>query len=147
MPILTLPLEIGGAIIDVGFAVSGPRQEAMRKAGLKVPPPVLARALVDTGASCTCLDPAVIGKLGLVPSGTASIHTPSTGCKSYICNQFDVAVGIVMDAKQVHLSSLIIPVIESDLNAQGFQALLGRDVLDQGILIYDGHRRLLTLAF
>ena len=52
-----------------------------------------------------------------------------------------------MDANQVHLSGLIIPVIESDLNAQGFQALLGRDVLDQGILIYDGHRRLLTLAF
>ena len=42
MPIPTLPLEIGGAIIDVGFAVSGPRQEAMRKAGLEVPPPVLA---------------------------------------------------------------------------------------------------------
>ena len=46
------------------------------------------------------------------PIGTASIHTPSTGCKSHICNQFDVAVGIVMDGKQVHLSSLIIPVIE-----------------------------------
>jgi hypothetical protein len=41
----------------------------------------------------------------------------------------------------------LIPVIESDLDTRGFQALLGRDVLDQGIFIYNGHRRFLTLAF
>ena len=119
----------------------------MRNAGLDVPPPVLARALIDTGASCTCVDATVIKKLGLVPSGTASIYTPSTGGNVHTCNQFDVAVGIVMDSNQVHVPSLIIPVIESDLDAQGFQALLGRDVLNQGIFIYDGHRQFLTLAF
>jgi predicted aspartyl protease len=147
MPILTLPLESGGAIIDAVFAVSGPRQEAMKKAGLEIPSPVLVRALVDTGASCTCLDPQVVKKLGLTPSGIALLHTPSTGSEPHTCNQFDVAVAVVMDAKQLHLSSLIIPVIESDLSAHGFQALLGRDVLDQGIFIYDGHHRFLTLAF
>ena len=147
MPILTLPLEIGGAIIDVCFEVSGPRREALEKASLEIPAPIMVRALVDTGASCTCLDPAAIRKLELAPSGTVSLHTPSTGSKPHVCNQFDVAVGIVMDDNRVHLSSLIIPVIESDLNVLGFQALLGRDVLDQGILVYNGHHRLLTLAF
>jgi len=42
---------------------------------------------------------------------------------------------------------MIIPVIESDLKSQGIEALLGRNILEQGILIYDGRRRLLTLAF
>jgi hypothetical protein len=147
MPILELPLEPGGAIIRVGFAVSGPRQEAMRNAGLEIPLPEMVRALVDTGASCTCLDTKVIKNLGLVPTGTASILTPSTGDKPHTCNQFDVAVGIVMGSNQVHLSSLIIPVVESELDSHGFQALLGRDVLDQGIFIYDGYRQTLTLAF
>ena len=67
MPILTLPLEIGGAIIDVGFAVSGPRLNALKAANMPVPTPVIVRALVDTGASCTCLDPTVIAQLSLAP--------------------------------------------------------------------------------
>jgi predicted aspartyl protease len=147
MPILTLPLEPDGAVINIGFVVSGPRQDAMRKAGVPIPAPVVVRGLVDTGASGTCVDCTVIKKLQLVPSGTISIHTPSTGPNPKTCNQFDVGVGIVMDNNQIHLSGLVIPVIESDLSALNIQALLGRDLLEQGILIYDGRRRLLTLAF
>jgi predicted aspartyl protease len=147
MPILTLPLDVDGAVISVGFAVSGPRQAAMTAAGLTIPPPVIVRALVDTGASCTCLDPTVIAKLGLVPSGTVLMHTPSTAGTAVSCNQFDVAVGVIMDANEVHVPSMIIPVIESTLATQGIQALLGRDLLEKGILIYDGRRKSLTLAF
>jgi len=65
MPLLTLPLEPQGAVINVGFAVSAPRQGAMRKAGVTVPSAVLVRALIDTGASCTCVDPAVIKELSI----------------------------------------------------------------------------------
>ena len=147
MPILTLPIEPGGPIIGVGFAVSAPRQAALMKAGLSVPLPLIARGLIDTGASCTCVDSSVIKRLQLTPSGTTVIHTPSTGVCPHTCNQFDIGIGIVMDNNQIHLSGMVIPVIESDLNSQGIQALLGRDLLDQGILVYDGHRRHLTLAF
>jgi len=147
MPILALPLEADGAIIRVGIAVSEPRNNALISEGQSPPPPVLVRAVVDTGASCTCVDPAVIQKLRLTPSGTTPVHTPSTGGTPVSRNQFDVAIGIVMDAGQVHVSSLIIPVVESDLAGLGIQALLGRDVLDQGIFIYDGRRKVLTLAF
>ena len=148
MPILTLPLEPDGAIVTVGFAVSGPRQAAMRKAGVEIPSAAVVRAIIDTGASCTCVDLAVVKKLELSPSGTVPILTPSTGKCAHVCNQFDVAVAVVMDADQVHLSSLVIPVVGIDLSAQqGIQALIGRDVLEQGIFIYDGHRRLVTLAF
>jgi predicted aspartyl protease len=147
MSILTLPLEPSGAIITVGFLVSSPRQAALKKAGLPVPPPVVVKCLVDTGASGTCVDPMVIQQLQIPPSGTVSIHTPSTGATPCICNQFDVGIGIIMDNGEVHLPGMIIPVIESDLKAQGIQALLGRDILEQAVLIYDGRRRLLTLAF
>ena len=75
------------------------------------------------------------------------MHTPSTSGTAAVCNQFDVAIAVVMDANEVHVPSMIIPVIESDLAGLGIQALLGRDVLEKGILIYDGRRGSLTLAF
>jgi len=147
MSILTLPLQPDGAIITVGFLVSEPRQAALKKAGVAIPMPVIARCLVDTGASGTCVDATVIAKLGLLPSGTVNVHTPSTGATPCVRNQFDVGIGILMDNGQIHLPGMIIPVIESDLKFQGIEALLGRNILEQGVLIYDGRRRLLTLAF
>ncbi len=119
----------------------------MTAAGLPIPLPVIVRALIDTGASCTCVDSSVITRLGLAPSGTALMHTPSTAGAAVSCNQFDVAVGLIMDANEIHVPALIIPVIESSLACQGIQALLGRDILEKGILIYDGRHRSLTLAF
>lgn len=119
----------------------------MLAAKLAVPAPVVVRALVDTGASGTCVAPAIVRQLGLVPSGTVTMHTPSTAGKPVVRSQFDVAVGIFMDSDEVHIPSLIIPVVESDLACQGIQALIGRDVLENGILIYDGRPRSVTLAF
>jgi hypothetical protein len=52
-----------------------------------------------------------------------------------------------MDSDSIHIPSLIIPVIESNLACHGIQALLGRDVLEYGVLIYDGLHRSMTLAF
>lgn len=119
----------------------------MTAAAVVIPQPVVVRALVDTGASCTCLDPTVIAKLGLTPSGTVLMHTPSTLGTAVRCNQFDVAIGVFMDSGEVHVPSMIIPVIESTLACQGIQALIGRDVLEKGILIYDGRHKPMTLAF
>jgi hypothetical protein len=147
MSILTLPLEPNGPIITVGFVVSAPREAALKKAGQQVPAPVIVRCLVDTGASGTCVDPTVIAKLQIPPSGTVPIHTPSTGVTPVECNQFDVGIGIVMDDGEIHLPGMVVPVIESDLKSLGIHALLGRDILAQSVLIYDGRRRFLTLAF
>ena len=147
MPILTFPITSDGAFARVIIGVSAPRIVVLGQAGINVPPAVIAHGLIDTGASCTCIDSTVLRKLQLEPSGTTQMVTPSTGEKPHLCNQFDVAFALVMDSNQVHLSSDIIPVVESDLVSQGFEVLIGRDVLDQGILIYDGCRRQIALAF
>ena len=147
MPILRCHLDHTGPIINAAVGVSGPRAVALQKAGLALPGPVIIRALLDTGASCTCVDPTVIRKLGLTPSGTAQVHTPSTGGTPHNCNQFDIALYVIMDGNQVHVPSVIIPVIESDLNQQGIQALIGRDILNQSVLHYDGPQRSVSLAF
>lgn len=65
MPHLALQVSAGGPLIDVVVAVSRARRVALEAAGQSVPNPVLIRALVDTGASCTNIDPVVFVQLGL----------------------------------------------------------------------------------
>ncbi len=46
---------------------------------MAIPNPVAVKGLVDTGASCTVIDPTVVQRLGLTPTGSTMILTPSTG--------------------------------------------------------------------
>jgi predicted aspartyl protease len=146
MPILTLPLGADGAIITVLLHASAPRQTVLRAAGQQVPPPVVGRGLIDTGASATAIDPTVVQALGLVPTGTASIVTPSTGLTPHVCNQYDISLLVLM-AQQFHVASLIIPVFESQLLNQGIHALIGRDVLAGCMFVYNGKASTLSIAF
>lgn len=146
MPSVTLPIGVYGPILGLGIAVSHPRQEALRKAGMPVPPPAIVRGLVDTGASCTCIDLSIIASLQLQQTGTVPIHTPSTGTSPHICPQYDVLLASFMENQQVHLLSLVIPVIGVDFSQQGYQALIGRDVLARGVMVYNGAAGTFTLT-
>jgi hypothetical protein len=126
--------------------VSTPRRNALTKAGLQIPTPELVNVLVDTGASGTCIDPSHIAKLGISPSGIIDVHTPSTAGVAAQCNQFDVDIAVILDNGQYHFVNTL-PVIESSLASQGIDGLLGRDVLSQGILIFNGAAKTFTLSF
>jgi hypothetical protein len=117
----------------------------LRKAGQPVPSAIKIRLLVDTGASCTCIDALVLKKLGITPTGLMSIHTPSTGAAPHLCNVYDVAISI-LDPVQNHTWP-VMPVAESDLSSQGIDGLLGRDALSGMLLIYDGKAGRLTLGY
>jgi predicted aspartyl protease len=106
---------------------------------------VSLRALVDTGASGTVIDPTAIQTLGLSPTGMVSIHTPSTGGTSVNCAQYDVMLAIYHPNHSLVMGT--IPVIASHLASQGIHALIGRDVLSRCLLIYDGAISQFTLAF
>jgi hypothetical protein len=79
MPLLTFALSPAGPVIDVLVGVSPPRAQQLALANAPVPAPVSARLLVDTGASVTCLDRAILASLGLAPTGNVAMATPSTG--------------------------------------------------------------------
>lgn len=137
MPHLTLTLSPAGPLVDVTIGVSKPRHDALVKAGQPIPAFAPARLLVDTGASGTCLDCSVIQKLGLIPTGQAQVHTPSTGgTAGHAMNQYDVALFIL--AHGIRKSFLTLPVMEADFSAQNIDGLFGRDVLAQCLLVYSG---------
>ena len=147
MPHFTLQVGPNGPIMDAFVAVSEARRNALTAAGQPVPNPMQIRALVDTGASGTCLDPSVPTALGLTPTGSASMVTPSTGAIPHIADQYDVAI-IVPCATPPALVFETVPVACVELLAsQGFHALIGRDLLARCILHYNGTTRLFSIAY
>jgi hypothetical protein len=146
MPVLNYQISPNGPIVRIVVALSGPRQQALQLAKMSVPQPFIGSALLDTGASCTCIDPSIVQHLGLDPTGTGNMLTPSTAGVPSVCNQYDVAIGIVMDPA-VHVASWTIPVFESQLSCQGIYALIGRDILAGGLFVFNGRSRTFSLAF
>ena len=148
MPYFTRQVAPNGALVLRAIVgVSKARREALLLSGQLAPPAIPVDALVDTGASCTCVDPAVLQKLGIPPSGQTSVLTPSTGNQAVSADQYDVSLVILATNQQPPLAHAAIPVVASELSGQGFQMLLGRDVLRGCLLTYDGISGLFSLAY
>lgn len=100
--------------------------------GQPVPKPISGEALFDTGASISAVYTNVITQLGVNPISVTSVHTPG---------------GVVQ--QNLHPIRFVFPtlgmltvdfnaVIGSNLHPQGIIALVGRDVLSNCILVYNG---------
>ncbi len=134
----TLQVSVNGPIIEAFVSVSKPRRDALAAANQAVPSPVNIRGLLDTGASGTAVDPSVLTALGLSPTGTTLVNTPTTGAMPQPADQYDI--GFVIPAPNgLPLFSQTMPVIACELlAAQGFHALIGRDILSQCVFVYNG---------
>ena len=119
----------------------------MRKANRPIPTPQVVQALVDTGASITCIDPSVMTALDLDPKGTVDILTPSSGGGGAKLDQYDVGIVIIATQDEPRLQIGTVGAVASDLTAQGIGALIGRDVLSMCILHYDGSIGQFSLAY
>lgn len=147
MPCINVNIAAGGPLLIAHIAVSLPRLQALTAAGQPAPTPATGTFLVDTGASCTCVDDALIAALGLQPTGRVQISTPSTAGKPHFCDQFDIS--IFLPSSVVNVGHLIpaIPVVSTHLRSQGIDGLIGRDVLKDCTLIYNGTADLFTIAY
>ena len=92
MPHFTINISQAGPLLDVLIGVSQAKLKALIDAGNPVPKPMLARALVDTGASCTVIDPETIKKLGLKPTGIGSTITATTGSVPHDAELYDISL-------------------------------------------------------
>jgi hypothetical protein len=123
-------------MLDLFVGVSGPKAQALQAAGQPIPVQVPARFLIDTGASVTGIDIALVQQLGLTPTGSMQIHTPSTGGTPQSMPQYDVGISIPHVALTRYFHALA--VTASNLRVQGIDGLVGRDVLAECLFIYAG---------
>lgn len=102
-------------------------------------------ALLDTGASSTCLSKNVIDEIGLNPIGKTKM-SGATGatdvdkynfCLGFMFDAIQEPTGVMSGALQLHL----IDGCEFSNHGFGFDILIGRDILCKGAfsMSFDGH--------
>jgi hypothetical protein len=106
---------------------------------------VVARLLVDTGASNTLIDVGLLNQLGLQPTGQVDVSTPSTDGQPVAMLQYDVGLLLPHSANSRFFPT--IAVTGANFQAHGIHGLLGRDVLAHCLVVYDGPANLYALAF
>ena len=145
----TLKLSPQGPLLDAFIGVSVARQQALKIAGQNIPAAIQIRALIDTGASASCVDPSILKTLSLSPTGSVSVVTPSTGGTAVNADQYDVSL-VISTGNDKHVPLIVntLPVVCADLlTLQGFHALIGRDILTECVFSYNGSIGFFTLAF
>lgn len=142
-------LQVLGPVVPVQVEVPTALANQLQQSGQTVPTPITGIALVDTGASISGVDAAVVQQLGVQTVGMANVGGvggvqqqaqyparfvfPGTGLPNM---EFNRLVG-------ANLTSLTPP----GSAGQQLIALLGRDILTRSVLVYNGLTGTFTLAF
>jgi predicted aspartyl protease len=127
-------------VVGVGAATLDKRTQQ----GLFIPDGLVVTALIDTGAGITGISRRIIDHLGLEPFDSVPVYTPQhdTPVQSQI---YDLSVTLPgHDQTGKYIPEL--HVIESKFQGE-IEVLIGRDVLQQGVMFYDGVNCQYTLAF
>jgi predicted aspartyl protease len=121
-----------GPVVQVTVSVGRAIAQQILQQGGSLPPPVSGLALIDTGATTTCVDDAAAQQLALPVIdvvAVASASHSSTEQNVYPISVEVVGLPIAIDAPRA---------IGAPLAAQGLLVLIGRDLLQHCVLVYNG---------
>lgn len=145
---LTAKLFARGPVVDISLDVSQARRLAIPSEA-NYPAVRVTRGLLDTGASRTCVDAGLLKSLNLSPSGTIDMFTSSTGNTPVRVPIFDLDISLLAASPtEEYLTFVNQSVMATNLaEGQGFQVLIGRDLLSRCLLVYNGKEKTVTLAY
>ncbi len=129
------------------MGVSEARTSILEQLGLAASQFLPIQAIVDTGSTTTAVDPSILEKLDLTPTGRTPLIIP--GKEPVFVEQYDVSLVIQSARKdQPPLIISTLPAICVELlDNQGFHALIGRDILSHCVFYYNGSIGLFTLSY
>jgi hypothetical protein len=139
-------LERDGPIIPVEVSMPAALEEWYVKHNFPVPPPIVGYALIDTGASISGIHEPILEQLSIIPFDSIPLVTPSGTGRAFV-----YPTRVSFPALNVQ-GYTINRVVGSQLNwktgdGKDVIMLLGRDILAQFLLVYNGKFNLFTLAF
>lgn len=134
----------GLPLLSAIIGVTAARRQHLMASNEPVPQAIDVKLLIDTGASHTGLSAIVFEKLMLPAAGILSAHTPSTksGAETFLSYE----VGIDVPARPIDLIIPRVEVIAINTKGQAFDGILGRDILSECLLVYNGRERAFTLS-
>ena len=130
-----------GPIIPIAIGLAPGRLAMLLSAGLPAPAPVSGFAMIDTGASVCVIDEEALASLGITPSGTITISTPTGSAV-----QSTYAASLSFPGTPLPNTNFT-DFVGSSLRAQGIVALIGRSVLRHFIVIYNGPGGSVSVAY
>jgi hypothetical protein len=148
MPIIKGRIVNDGAIISVSIGWGRASARNLRLAKRAVPVPIEAKALLDTGAEVTCLDPQLIEDLELPLNGYGLVNAPALQEMTFAA-QYEASVTILhpSNVKNQDLVVNDLTVMELPLGLLGYQMVIGRDLLSRCQFLFNGVRKRYALKY
>ncbi len=142
---MTYPVTAAGLAVPVLIGLDSKAIAVLRAAGLRIPPPIRARGLLDTCSDLSGVTAAVLQQLPIPPTTTASTHTAAGPARVRI---FEVSVSILGPAPSGAFLMTEPDVLVSELpSLPDADVLIGLDLLLKGNLLLEGLPRQFTLDF
>ena len=129
-----------GPVVHVSITAEESVSKALAQQGQTPPPPKTGWGLIDTGASNTCVDDQLAQDLRLPVIDVVTVSSASH--ESTQQNVYPVQIAI----PGLRLNLQAPKAIGAALAAQGLAVLIGRDVLQRCIFIYNGPAGSITIA-
>lgn len=129
-----------GPMLPVVIQPSPSFAAALTKAGKPALQPATGMALIDTGATSSCVDGEIAQRMGLAPNGTGVISSAShekAETLTYPLRLQFPGWNVNLDC----MKALAVPIAK-----QGFIALVGRDLLIRCLFVYNGPDGAYSLA-
>ncbi len=112
--------------------------------GETIPSPATGFALIDTGATRSCVDSRIISDLGVNPIGVVSLGT-ANGLSQH--NLYPAKFRFPVTKFDIEFSSVVgVDLMGQSIGKLQMIALIGRDVLSHCLLVYNGAQGNFSLA-
>ena len=133
-------LQQRGPIVQVAIGIAQTFADQLLQQGTALPSPVSGNALIDTGASTTCIDDAIAQSMGLPAIDVVTMASASHASTQQ--NVYPIHMQIVGSPIRAEVHNAI----GANLAVQGIIALIGRDFLQHCTLHYNGFTGAITLS-
>ncbi len=133
-----------GPFLEVSVSVPQALAEFNTKNNIPIPSPITGIALIDTGASKSCVHASIMKQLQVSPIGVA---TSGSAAGQFTHSLFPAHFTFPVAKIEIDFTSVVgVDLIGQTIGGNQLIALIGRDVLSMGLFVYNGSNGSYTLA-